>query len=95
MEYRSSLGRKQKQPDPFKRNIPVALRAKIWAMPCAACGSNGITHIDHIIPFSKGGTSHEENLQALCRRCNNKKGNRLISIEDLRKEVAWRARSNA
>jgi 5-methylcytosine-specific restriction endonuclease McrA len=49
---------------------------------CQACGArpgpdNDITlHIDHIIPFTMGGTSEESNLQVLCYECNISKGNR-------------------
>ena len=32
--------------------------------------------VDHIVPVSKGGTDHMENLQLLCGHCNRTKGNR-------------------
>lgn len=32
--------------------------------------------IDHVVPQSKGGTDHIDNLQLLCAACNSKKGNR-------------------
>jgi hypothetical protein len=35
---------------------------------------------DHIIPFSKGGTSKAENLRLICRDCNRKKSNSLREI---------------
>lgn len=49
---------------------------------CQACGekpgpdNNIVLHIDHIIPFSKGGSDRVDNLQALCGSCNMSKGNR-------------------
>lgn len=47
---------------------------------CQQCGisvrdePNLLIEIDHIIPISKGGTTTEDNLQALCWRCNRTKG---------------------
>lgn len=48
---------------------------------CAACGrspakdTNIELHVDHIIPWSKGGETVIDNLQTLCSKCNIGKGN--------------------
>lgn len=48
---------------------------------CCACGASPAKdpsvelHIDHIIPWSKGGETVLENLQTLCSRCNIGKSN--------------------
>ncbi len=50
---------------------------------CVYCGKSPATdanvelHIDHIIPFSKGGDNSLSNLQALCRDCNLGKSNHI------------------
>ena len=43
---------------------------------CKTCGTNRILTLDHIIPVSRGGVDHVENLQVLCRSCNSKKSNK-------------------
>ena len=46
---------------------------------CGGCRSHfEFRHleVDHIVPRSKGGTDHIENLQLLCGHCNRVKGNR-------------------
>lgn len=67
------------------RSISVSLRYKILNrdnFKCAKCGSSPAVefscklHVDHIIPFSKGGQSTFENLQTLCQNCNLGKSNR-------------------
>lgn len=68
----------------YTRSIPPSWRPIILerhGYRCAnsACGANlrkVAFHIDHIIPFSKGGTTTLDNLQALCGPCNLAKGNR-------------------
>ena len=48
------------------------------AYTCQYCGreSAGLT-VDHVIPRSRGGSSHWDNIVAACAPCNRKKGNRL------------------
>ena len=69
------------------RTIPLGIRLKVLDRDnfrCVFCGKSPATdlgtrlHIDHIVPFSKGGKSILENLQTLCEECNLGKGDRHI-----------------
>lgn len=43
---------------------------------CCKCGrKTEDLEIDHILPISKGGKTHPNNLQTLCKRCNKNKSN--------------------
>lgn len=60
--------------------IPKEVVDVVWNRDggkCVYCGSQKNLHLDHIIPFSKGGDSSVENLQILCQECNLKKSNKI------------------
>lgn len=63
-----------------RKTIPEELRDKIlekYDHKCANCKTDLHLQIDHIIPFSIGGKTIEENLQVLCGFCNQSKNNRV------------------
>jgi len=59
------------------RIIPTSVKLEVWARDggrCVTCGATDELHFDHIVPFSKGGTSLKvENIQLLCARHNLEK----------------------
>lgn len=56
------------------RIIPSQVKLAVWKRDkgrCVICGSSENLHFDHIIPYSKGGSSLvAENIQLLCARHN-------------------------
>ena len=56
------------------RMIPSHVKIEVWKRDggkCVSCGSTDNLHYDHIIPFSKGGSSLvSSNIQLLCARHN-------------------------
>lgn len=56
------------------RIIPTSVKLEVWARDggrCVTCGASDELHFDHILPYSKGGTSLKvENVQLLCARHN-------------------------
>lgn len=51
---------------------------RMLARPCAYC-ADGSTHIDHIIPLSRGGGHSIGNLTGACASCNLSKGAKFIT----------------
>lgn len=66
----------------ISRSIPRPVQFRVMKREnqiCSMCGSNvqdEDAHFDHIIPFSKGGSSDESNVRLLCDQCNQKRSNR-------------------
>ena len=49
---------------------------------CAGCATHfpfRVMDVDHILPRSRGGTDHPDNLQLLCSGCNRSKGGRTMA----------------
>lgn len=71
-------------PRKTKRDISDRLRFRVLmrdGFTCQSCGASPIKsrdvklHVDHILPWSKGGETEAENLQTKCKQCNLGKGN--------------------
>lgn len=69
-----------------RHDIPLGLRWKVLSRDrfrCVVCGVSPATslecklHVDHIVPFSKGGKTIVENLRSLCATCNIGKAARI------------------
>lgn len=69
------------------RAVPLSVRLKVLDKDnfrCRFCGRSPASemgvklHIDHIIPFSKGGKTVVDNLQTLCFDCNMGKSNKEV-----------------
>ncbi len=75
-----------------RKYLSGSFRKKIWERynkKCAICDKETCLfkplywfseikegHVDHIIPFSKGGECVESNFRWLCARCNLSRGNK-------------------
>lgn len=75
---------KKFKPKRTPRNINLKLRFKVLLrdnFKCCYCGAspaknpNIVLHVDHILPWSKGGETVIENLQTACSTCNLGKNN--------------------
>lgn len=71
-------------PTPVERRrvVPTHVKLLVWQRDggkCVMCQSSDDLHFDHIIPWSKGGSSNTaENIQLLCARHNLQKRDHII-----------------
>tara|TARA_B100001971_G_C17919247_1_gene396879 strand:- start:102 stop:620 length:519 start_codon:yes stop_codon:yes gene_type:complete len=79
---RSGSDHGSSQETAVRPHIPAGLRYEVLERDGGVCVVDGegppeqTLHIDHIVPLSRGGTTTLDNLQTLCSRCNQGKGNR-------------------
>lgn len=63
------------------RMIPSSVKLEVWKRDkgkCIMCGCTDNLHFDHIIPYSRGGTSLKaDNIQLLCARHNLEKHDKI------------------
>lgn len=79
------LHRPRQERRPF---ISRAVRFAIYMRDgnvCVICGASERLTLDHIHPFSAGGSDHPDNLRTLCHSCNSRRGAGRISDEELRR----------
>lgn len=74
--------------------IPTHVRAAIWYRDggrCKECGatSDGAMHLDHITPWSAGGSDITDNLRILCEPCNMRRSNFIDAARPARPATWW------
>lgn len=68
----------REEPQRVIRKVTATIKLQIGVSQSWKCNSchellKSTFHIDHIIQICKGGTNHEDNLQALCVECHAQK----------------------
>ncbi len=66
----------------FSRRIPTEVKREVYKRDegkCIQCGSKENLHFDHILPWSKGGSSNDgKNVQILCGKHNLQKSDNIL-----------------
>ncbi|MGI2907442.1 HNH endonuclease [Tolypothrix sp. VBCCA 56010] len=79
-----SQSQPKQQANKRSRYIPASVRVSALhtdGYKCVFCGrttQQAQLEVDHILPFSKGGSNDISNLQTLCLNCNRGKGARSL-----------------
>ena len=58
---------------------------------CHLCGLPGADTVDHLVPFSRGGSAAVSNLRPAHRECNSRRGDRPLHETNFRPDAsgAW------
>jgi len=76
------LAERAREEETRSRHIPQHIKEAVWWRDngkCGYCGRQGYgMQIDHVVPFSRGGDHSMNNLQLLCRQCNQRKSNKWV-----------------
>lgn len=82
ISLRTSETKEEYEDFEFSRRIPTEIKRLVWDRDngkCRICGSTKDLHFDHLIPFSKGGSSRDpKNIQLLCGKHNLEKSNKIL-----------------
>lgn len=82
--HKQGCGQKPQSASTNRRKISGDVRTLVFERNeyrCVKCGSFKGLCVDHIHPYSLGGTDDPDNLQTLCRTCNSKKGAKIEVVE--------------
>ncbi|WPU66937.1 HNH endonuclease [Peredibacter starrii] len=73
-KFKQTKPRQSLSPAKVGRAIPASVKRDVYARDkkCTNCGSVRNLHYDHILPFSMGGPSSNDNLRILCSPCNQR-----------------------
>lgn len=77
------VGPEGKIEPPIRPGIPSAIREAVWQRDgevCQYCDATiGPFHLDHVMPWSRGGAHSVENLVVSCATCNWSKGTKTLA----------------
>lgn len=78
----AAMSEVEKEEFEFSRRIPTEIKREVYKRDdgkCVQCGSKENLHFDHILPWSKGGSSNDvKNIQILCGRHNIQKSAKIL-----------------